>query len=239
MNGRVFQRIPYAVKVEFRTASSFLVAYSVNLSRGGLFIETDHAAKIGDGIRVDFEVPGLGPVAVTGRVAWRRDAGGTEGPAGVGVEFDDVDELFGRHIDRLVARFKGLRVLILCAREDDGPTLERLVRAALATAAVDSSNDFRQAAPRLTDEVDLAVIELDVYTDLAIDLIRKAKARTPPIPVIALVSEPSLRERARKAGADECVANPPAAAQFQALLLKTLGRPLRVGAPPPPLPGVS
>ena len=41
MTDRDQARMPYTVQVEFRTPSSFLVAYSVNLSRGGLFIETD------------------------------------------------------------------------------------------------------------------------------------------------------------------------------------------------------
>ena len=31
--------MPYSVQVEFRTPSSFLVAYSVNLSRGGLWVD--------------------------------------------------------------------------------------------------------------------------------------------------------------------------------------------------------
>ena len=41
MSEREYERMPYRVQIEFRTASSFLVAYSVNLSRGGLFLETE------------------------------------------------------------------------------------------------------------------------------------------------------------------------------------------------------
>ena len=64
MTGRAFQRIPYVVKVEFRTPSSFLVAYSINLSRGGIFLETEHPAAIGDSIALEFAVPGLWPIQV-------------------------------------------------------------------------------------------------------------------------------------------------------------------------------
>ena len=38
---------PFAMAVEFRSASSFLIAYSVNLSRGGLFLETGHELPVG------------------------------------------------------------------------------------------------------------------------------------------------------------------------------------------------
>jgi uncharacterized protein (TIGR02266 family) len=238
MTGRAFQRIPYVVKVEFRTPSSFLVAYSINLSRGGIFLETEHPAAIGDSIALEFAVPGLGPIQVTGRVAWQRPAG-QDGPPGLGIQFQDIDEELGRVIDGLIATFKGVRVLVLCARDQDGPLLTRLIRSVVATADVTASSDFRQAAAQLTDDMDLAIIEVDIYTDIALDLVRRAKARTPPIPVIALASHETLRVQARRAGADEVIQNPPAFQEFQRILVRALGRPVRVGEPPRPLPGVS
>lgn len=238
MTGRVFQRIPYVVKVEFRTPSSFLVAYSINLSRGGIFLETDHAAAIGDRIALEFTAPGLGPIHITGRVAWRREAQ-SDAPPGLGIQFQDIDENLGQVIDRLIGNFNGLRVLVLCAREQDGPLLTRLIRSVITTAEVTASSDFRRAGALLTGETDLAIIELDIYTDIALDLVRKAKARTPPIPVIALASHEDLRVQARRAGCDESIQNPPAFQDFQRILVRALGRPVRVGQPPRPLPGVS
>ena len=64
--------MPYAVQVEFRTASSFLVAYSVNLSRGGLFLETDADVPTGAPMTLDFAVPNAGTTSLNGIVAWRR-----------------------------------------------------------------------------------------------------------------------------------------------------------------------
>lgn len=239
MTGRAFKRIPYVVKVEFRTASSFLVAYSMNLSRGGMFLETPHAAKIGDELALELAVPGIGPVQVKGRVAWRRQPGQGDGPAGVGVQFQGVDAELGQIIDGLIASFKGLRVLVLCAREQDGPLLTRLIRSVVATADVTASFDFRRASELVSNEVDLAVVEVDIYTDLALALIRQAKTLAPPIPVIALASHESFRIQARRAGADELIQNPPAFQEFQKVLVRALGRPVRVTEPPPPLPGVS
>ena len=57
--------MPYAVQVEFRTASSFLVAYSVNLSRGGLFIETEVDIPTGSMMTIDFAVPGAGTTSIS------------------------------------------------------------------------------------------------------------------------------------------------------------------------------
>ncbi|GAB4532451.1 MAG: hypothetical protein Tsb0020_48560 [Haliangiales bacterium] len=239
MTGRAFQRVPYTVRVEFRTASSFLVAYSVNLSRGGIFLETDHDAAVGDSITLEFTVPGLGPIKAMGRVAWRREPGNKEGPSGLGVKFERIEDELGQVIDKLITGFERLQVLVLCAREQDGPLLARLVRSVLGTADITSSSDFRQASALLTGSTDLAIIEVDIYTDIGLDLIRQAKARTPSIPVIALASHQRLQSQARMAGADEFTPNPPPVQSFQTLLVRALGRPLRVAKPPPRLPGVS
>ena len=64
--------MPYAVQVEFRTPSSFLVAFSVNLSRGGLFLETDAEIPTGASMTLDFTVPNAGTTSLNGVVAWRR-----------------------------------------------------------------------------------------------------------------------------------------------------------------------
>src|SRR3954466_12577550 len=103
MSEREYPRMPYAVQVEFRTASSFLVAYSVNLSRGGLFIETDVDVPAGAQMTIDFTVPGAGTTSLNGIVAWRR--GIEDGPPGIGIEFQDVAPQLGATIDKLVTGF--------------------------------------------------------------------------------------------------------------------------------------
>ena len=85
--------MPYAVQVEFRTASSFLVAYSVNLSRGGLFIETEADIPTGALITVDLDIPTAGQVSLNGVVSWLRGSelteGMPEGPPGLGIELNE------------------------------------------------------------------------------------------------------------------------------------------------------
>ena len=91
MAEREHQRMPYGVQVEFRTASSFLITYSVNLSRGGLFLETDAEVPEGSVIAISLAIPGAGAVELAGLVMWRRGLDSPEGPPGLGIEFKEKD----------------------------------------------------------------------------------------------------------------------------------------------------
>ena len=228
MSEREYQRVPYAVEVEFRTASSFLVAYSVNVSRGGLFLETEHDVPIGAELELRLAVPGAGPVALTGSVAWRRGRESGDGPPGLGVEFVDLGPDLGAIIDRLVAGYEGINVLLLAPDRQDRTSLTRVIRSILGTADVVSAGDSRVAETLLTGDIDVAVIDVDADPDGALAALRQAKAVVPPIPAIALASTKKLREHARAAGADEVASNPPAFTELQVLLVRALGRPLAV-----------
>ena len=55
-----------------------------------------------------------------------------------------------------------------------------------------------------------------------------AKALKPPVPAVAIIVEPELRELAREAGADELRANPPPFAELQVVLVRALSKPVGV-----------
>jgi uncharacterized protein (TIGR02266 family) len=228
MSEREHKRIPYAVEVEFRTASSFLIAYSVNLSRGGLFLETEHDVPVGGDVALRLAVPGAGSLPLAGVVAWRRDPGSLDGPPGLGVEFVDLGPDIGAIIDQLVGSYAGINVLLLAPDRQDRTSLTRVIRSILGTADVVSAGDSRVAETLLSGEIDLAVIDVDADPDGALAALRQAKTVTPPIPSIALASTKKLRERARAAGADEVASNPPAFSELQILLVRALGRPMAV-----------
>jgi len=228
MTEREHQRIPYTVQVEFRTASSFLVAYSVNLSRGGLFLETDTDLPPGAEIDLSFAVPGAGPIALSGVVTWRRGRENPDGPPGIGIEFQDVTTILGGTIDRLVAAYEGLSILLYSHDRQDRSSLARLIRSIMSTADVVSAADARVAETLLTDDIDLAVIDVDAEPEGALVALRAAKHVQPPVPTIALASSKKLRERARGAGADEVASNPPPFAELQVMMVRALGRPLAV-----------
>ena len=228
MAEREHQRIPYAVEVEFRTASSFLVAYSVNVSKGGLFLETEHDVPVGSEIALKLAVPKAGPVGLTGVVAWRRGRESNDGPPGLGVEFVELGPELGGIIDRLVAAYEGINVLLLAPDRQDRTSLTRVIRSILGTADVVSAGDSRVAETLLTGDIDVAVIDVDADPEGAIAALRRAKSVSPPIPAIALASTKKLREHARAAGADEVASNPPAFSELQVLLVRALGRPMSV-----------
>jgi uncharacterized protein (TIGR02266 family) len=230
MSDREYPRMPYAVQVEFRTASSFLVAYSVNLSRGGLFLETPADMPVGAAITLDFNIPNAGVASLNGIVMWRRGVEqSAEGPPGIGVEFQDVAPQLGTLIDRLVTGFRGVQVMLLSGDRQDRTSLARSIKSIIATAEITQAADANVASSVLAPEIDLAIVDVDFDLSGALDVIRKAKVLLPPVPTIALTSNTSHREQAIAAGADEIIGNPAPFAELQVVLVRALGKPVAVG----------
>jgi uncharacterized protein (TIGR02266 family) len=223
--------MPYVVQVEFRTPSSFLVAYSVNLSRGGLFVETDADIPVGADMTVELAIPNSGPIEIDGIVAWRRVAETpADGPAGVGVEFQDVAPQLGALIDKLVTGFRGVQILLLSGDRQDRTSLARNIKSVIATAEITQAADAQVAATVLTSEVDVAIVDIDFDLQGGLATLRAAKQQQPAVPTIALTSNAAYREQAIAAGADELLANPPPFADLQVVLVRALGKPLAVRA---------
>jgi uncharacterized protein (TIGR02266 family) len=230
-------RLPFVVQADFRTAASFLVAYSVNLSRGALFLETEHDVPSGSPIGVDLGVPGLSaPIELAGIVAWRRGADSLDGPPGIGIELADITPL-GTTIDQLVSQFRGIQVLLLSGDRQDRTTLARLIKSIVTTAEVAQAADAEVAKTTLAPELDLVVLDLDFETDRALDTLRAARTVEPRVPTLAITASPLLREQARAEGADETASNPPPFTELQVVLVRALSRPLAtrvlVSAPTP------
>ena len=222
--------MPYSVQVDFRTASSFLVAYSVNLSRGGMFLETDAEIPTGAMMTLDFSVPGAGTTSLTGVVAWRRGLEESAGPPGLGVEFQDLAPQLGSVIDRLVSTFRGVHVLLLSGDRQDRTTLARSIKSIIATAEITQAADANVAATVVSGELDAAIVDVDFDVDGGIKTIQAAKQQTPPVPTIAITSNSAYRELAVAAGADELLANPPPFADLQVVLVRALGKPVAIRA---------
>ena len=220
--------MPYAVQVEFRTASSFLVAYSVNLSRGGLFLETDADIPTGALVTVDFGIPTAGQVSLNGSVSWRRGIESLEGPPGIGIEFVDVAPQLGAVIDRLVSSFHGVQILVLSGDRQDRTSLARSIKSIISTAEVMQAADANVATTLMSSEIDLAVIDIDFDVEGGLATLRSAKLQEPAVPSVALTANPQLHEYARAAGADEIVSNPPPFAELQVVLVRALSKPALV-----------
>jgi uncharacterized protein (TIGR02266 family) len=228
MSEREYDRIPYTVQVAFRTASSFLVAYSMNLSRGGMFVETEWEVPTGVLLALDLQVPGAGVLQLIGMVAWRRGIDSPDGPAGLGIEFQDVAPQLGSAIDKLVSAFNGVQVLVLSGDRQDRTTLARSIKSIISTADILQAADAAVAATLLTSEIDLAIVDVDFDPEGALATLRAAQLLSPKVPTIAITTSPKLRELARSAGADELAANPPPFSELQVVLVRALSKPVSV-----------
>lgn len=230
MENRLQERVPLALEVEYRTASAFLVAFSANLSSGGVFVETDRPLPIGTDLALRFNVPGTGPLEVMGVVAWTR-LPGEEAPPGMGIRFiEPVDAHYGDIIDDLVTSFHGLRVIVMAAGPTARSQLARAVRSILTTAEIVEAADSAAAESALAHDADLVVLHLhdgDAEGLLTLRLAKVGARRA--IPVLATTRAEGMSDRAHELGADEVLEHPPAAADLQAAILRALGRPCRVG----------
>lgn len=63
-----------------------------NLSRGGLFVQTDHPFEMGASVALSVSFPGLlSPIELLGKIAWRREA--ADGvAAGVGIQVEREED---------------------------------------------------------------------------------------------------------------------------------------------------
>ena len=223
---RKFQRAPLVLEVEFRTAGGFLVAYSSNLSKGGIFLEMDPQLPVGTRISLRFHVPGGGEAIETaGRVAWVRERVNAAGEAvGVGVEFGAMGAEVGDTIDRVVGTFSGIRIATLAELRDRAQTA-RIVKSALSCTQIEIG-DPDEARHVFAQQVELLVAVMtgiDDEDDEAVQIIRLAAQQ--PIPVIALTHNAAARAHAEDAGADVIIDYPPSLPDLQTSVVRLIGRP--------------
>jgi uncharacterized protein (TIGR02266 family) len=99
-------RSPLVVRVAYSTVDALFSEFTRNINEGGLFIETDTPPRLGTRVALRFQLPGSEePIQAHGRVAWIRPAS-AEGPAGMGVEFEQLSPDARRTIDALVRRLR-------------------------------------------------------------------------------------------------------------------------------------
>ena len=99
---RLSPRAPVTVRVDYATVDAMFSEFSRNINEGGLFIESETPLPLDEQVQLHFRLPGIDdPFKVSGRVAWVREAGG-DGPAGMGVEFENLDGGARLRIDEIV-----------------------------------------------------------------------------------------------------------------------------------------
>lgn len=97
---RTFERVPVKLAVRFRTATEFVQEHALNLSRGGIFIQSDDPPPNGSAVEVEIHLPDTGPPVTTNGIVVHRQLGEPGKLAGVGVQFVDGSDTFRERIDR-------------------------------------------------------------------------------------------------------------------------------------------
>ena len=106
---RKSERLQHELLVAYRTVDGFITDWAVNISRGGIFINTRNPLAVGSIVRLIVSLPDAAfPFDLTGRVirAHPPDTDSDQVP-GMGLEFVDIDEdkksRLARFVDRLRA----------------------------------------------------------------------------------------------------------------------------------------
>jgi len=222
-------RVPVALELEYRSAGAFLVAYTTNLSKGGIFVDTTAPFPIGTVVSMRLRAPNMPPCEVQGTVAWLRpESTGPGQPAGMGIVIDTAPELYGAVVDEIAFSFTGIQVLLGTGEAAPRAILSRYLRSVLACQIIDY--DFATRPQGLPENIDLAVIDLDSSGPEGAQLIQTLKfdARTSTTPIIALGQLERDRMRAHQRGADEALTNPPLFAELQSAVIRCIAKPSAV-----------
>lgn len=107
---RQSQRLQHELLVAYRTVDGFITDWAVNISRGGIFINTRNPLALGTIVRLIVSLPDAAfPFDLTGRVIRVHPAheAHSDQIPGMGLEFVDVDDekkgRLARFVDRLRA----------------------------------------------------------------------------------------------------------------------------------------
>jgi uncharacterized protein (TIGR02266 family) len=232
-------RLPAKLEVAYRTQGAFLVSYSVNLSKGGIFLESTTPLPVGTEVTLRLDVPHAGAFDLVGQVAWVRQASPDGLPAGMGIQLHGLDERYGELIDRMVQDFTGLTVLVISEAPERLSLLARYVRSSMTCEILEATNILEvdnaiKAAP------DLVVLDVDSGPGrrpsslgvTTIDGIKRQPGDAGATPVILLAGDLRTRELGKQAGADEVLEAPPSFATLQAAIVRTLSRPAKVEGKP-------
>ena len=101
---RAFERVKMRLQVAWSTPREFLVAYSENISRGGIFVATQKPPELREVVELLLHLPdGEGPAQTDAQVVHRVTPEQAKGRvAGAGLQFIGSDDAFRERLDRCI-----------------------------------------------------------------------------------------------------------------------------------------
>jgi uncharacterized protein (TIGR02266 family) len=101
------QRLPLAVEVDVASANTFWTGLTRNVSRGGLFVESETPLAVGTVLTFTLRIDTVPSDAdVRGIVRWVRPEDHGDLPAGMGIQFVDLDPALADAIERFIDELK-------------------------------------------------------------------------------------------------------------------------------------
>jgi type IV pilus assembly protein PilZ len=230
---RAHRRVRLALQVSYRTAGAFLVSYTVDLSRGGLYLETPEPLPEGTHLELQVDVPGIPEdIRLRGIVVWRQTQPQGGHPAGMGVQFEGVEDTFGELIDHLVKHFLGLQALVVASTARSRAQLARHLKTSMTGAIVTEQAPEAPLPESFDPPLDLVVVDLEEQQSECLALVRRIRAGGYPTAVVALGASARIRQEARDAGADEVLASPAQLGELRAAMIRALARPVLLPTAP-------
>lgn len=104
---RIDPRISVRLRVSVEKDGAKKEFYTVNASRGGVFLETDEPYTIDDVIRAEIFIGSTIKINVTGKVVWASyPHAKSQYIPGMGIKFEDIDcrdrEILGKHLGKVL-----------------------------------------------------------------------------------------------------------------------------------------
>ncbi len=87
-------RLNHEILVAYRTMDGFITDWAVNISKGGLFVNTRAPLPVGSQVRLIVSLPNAAfPFDLQGKVSWVNEFDNASNLVpGMGIEFVDIDE---------------------------------------------------------------------------------------------------------------------------------------------------
>ncbi len=106
--GRRANRLQHELLVAYRSMDGFITDWAVNISRGGIFINTRNPLAVGTTVKLIISLPDTAfPFELTGRVTRVAEFNNPSNQVpGMGIEFVDVDDEKRGRIERFVERLR-------------------------------------------------------------------------------------------------------------------------------------
>jgi type IV pilus assembly protein PilZ len=106
-NNRSAERLQHELLVAYRTMDGFITDWALNISQGGMFINSRNPLPVGSVVRLIISLPGIAfPFDLSGRVKRVSGVNDPHEAPGMAVEFIDIDPEMRSQIDEFVEKLR-------------------------------------------------------------------------------------------------------------------------------------